>query len=103
MRIRRNCTSLTDFVFFSSIIARQLENRGYNKVFLDKVFSMVYNLKKRDLLEYKQKRQHKDRNDFFFKHTFDKNILNMNSILYKSFELFKNGNYYNKYLDNYKN
>ena len=30
-------------------------------------------------------------NDILFKHTFDKNILNMNSLLHKSFNTFKNG------------
>ena len=102
IRIRRNCSNFTDYVYFSGILTDQLQNRGYELKHLNKVFTMVANLKQRDLVQYKQKKKFGSENDIFFKSSFDRNLLNVNQIIKISFDNFKidkdylnNNSYYN--------
>jgi hypothetical protein len=85
IRLRRICTFSSDFVYYSSILRKQLINRGYSSRLLDKVFNMVFKLNRLDLLSYKTKEK-LDFNKIFYKSTFDKNIANFNYIFKNSFE-----------------
>jgi hypothetical protein len=89
IRIRRICSEISDFIYFSSIIRKQLLNRGYDKILIDKIFTMVLKLDREELIKYKDKK-HIDFEKFFYvKWEFDINILNFKKIAHRAFESFK--------------
>jgi hypothetical protein len=85
IRLRRICSYDSDFMLYSSILKNHLVKRGYNIYHLNKVFNMVFKLKRIDLLEYKDK-SIINPDKIIFRNTFDKNILNFNSIFKESWE-----------------
>jgi hypothetical protein len=90
IRIRRICTNLTDFVYFSSVLIRNLTNRGYDKTLLDKIFTMVMNLDRERLLQYKNKQKSIDfTKTYVFKNIFDKNAEDMKYAVKTAFNNLK--------------
>ena len=55
IRIRRICSEKNDYFYFSMVLTRQLEKRGYNKNLIDKILMMVLRLDRDNLIEYKVK------------------------------------------------
>ena len=90
IRIRRICSKYNDFIYFTSIIKKQLLERGYDFNTINKVFTMVSNLDKEKLLLYKDKKNLDYKNNFIFKTVFDLNLYNQADIIKKSFENLKN-------------
>jgi hypothetical protein len=98
IRIRRICTFLCDYLYFSNIISNRLLKRGYDKSLIWKNLTMVANIKRDSLLEYKPKKQEIDfEKSFIFKYEFNKNISNFKEIIKKAFNSFKEN--HTKYRD----
>jgi len=85
IRYRRICSSLSDFLYFSSIISGQFQKRGYDVYSVNKTIRMVANLDRNNLIKYKEKNKLFDDNTFKFKIEFDKNLININEIIKNSF------------------
>ena len=97
IRLRRICSNINDFCFFSLKIISHLLARGYNLKILLKTFNMVLDLDRYELLKYKIKDCNiKENNIIYFRNYFDFNVLNFNSILKKAFDCFINKNEKNK-------
>jgi hypothetical protein len=92
IRIRRICSWTNDYVFFSSLITKQLVTRGYDLNNIDKIFTMVLRLDRNDLIKYKNKRKLDFDKNFIIKNDFDKNILNFKEVFNKAFLNFKKEN-----------
>ena len=93
IRIRRICTFLSDYLYFSNIISNRLVKRGYEKSLIWKNQTMVANIKRESLLEYKPKNQKIDfEKSFIFKYEFNKNISNFKEVVKKAFNSFKEKN-----------
>lgn len=90
IRLRRICTRFNDFIYFTSIITKQLLNRGYELTTINKVFNMVSRLDRKELLIYKGKKSIDFNNNFIFKIKYDSNLANQEYILKKAFQNFKN-------------
>ena len=86
IRIRRICSSFIDYIYFSENLTNKLLSRGYKLPLLNKIFNMVANLDRIKLLEYKTKSNNNFKNSIPFKLEFDKNVINFNEILSRSFE-----------------
>ena len=89
IRFKRICSSFNDFIFISTIVIRQFLKRGYNRKLIYKIFSMVSNLNRESLLDYKVRDTLLNNNTFIFKTQFDNNIINLNEIIKKSFNSIK--------------
>lgn len=96
IRLRRICTHIYDFVFYSLKLTDQLLDRGYNLTKINKAFNMVFKLERDKLIEYKTKNI-QDKRIVNFKIDFDKNIKNFNKVFQKAinktakkFEVFSN-------------
>jgi hypothetical protein len=90
IRIRRICTHLTDFVYFSSVLIKNLTNRGYDKSLLDKIFTMVMNLDREKLLQYKTRKNSIDfSKNLIFRNTFEKNAKDVKKALKSAFNNLK--------------
>lgn len=85
IRLRRICSFYSDFIYYSSVLKRQLIFRGYEARIIDKTFNMVSNLERSELLKYKSKNNFIKNDSLFFKINFDKNILNFRNIFEKAF------------------
>lgn len=92
IRLRRICTELNDYMYFSSILTFHLVSRGYDYIHINKVFSMVMSLDRRDVLEYKVRDNFKVRDTIYFRNVYNKNILNFNEIIKNAFNSFKSEN-----------
>jgi len=91
IRLRRICSNLSDFCYFSLKIISHFLSRGYNLKTLLKTFNMVLDLDRSVLLEYKDKNcNEKTNNIIYFRNYFDFNILSFSSILKKAFDCFIN-------------
>jgi len=90
IRYRRICSSLSDFLYFASIVSRQFQKRGYDLNSINKTIRMVANLDRLNLIKYKERNKKFDENTFIFKTEFDKNIVNINEIIKNSFSSLKN-------------
>ena len=89
IRIRRICSEISNFIYFSSIIRKQLLNRGYDKILIDKIFTMVLKLDREKLIQYKDKKYIDFENFFYVKWEFDINIVNFKELAHRAFESFK--------------
>jgi hypothetical protein len=89
IRYRRICSFLNDFIYMATLVSRQFIKRGYNKKLIYKIFSMVTDLDRNSLLEYKEKDNTLNKNTFIFKTVFDKNMININEIIRNSFKYLK--------------
>lgn len=88
-RVRRNNSSLVDYYYHGSVIVSQLVKRGFNFYDVKKVMNMIGTLNRSSLLEYKSKVDSEMSNNIIFKTTFDFNLPNLNSIIYKCFDGIK--------------
>jgi len=66
IRLRRICSDIDDFYFFSLKIISYLLARGYNIKTLIKTFNMVLDLDRYELLKYKDKDYNIKKNDIIF-------------------------------------
>jgi len=66
IRLRRICSDIDDFYFFSLKIISYLLARGYNIKTLIKTFNMVLDLDRYELLKYKDKDYNIKENDIIF-------------------------------------
>ena len=71
IRIKRICSSYSDFLFFSRKLTDQLLKRGYVKNVIFKVIRTISNIDRIKLLPYKPKSDRFDKNNIFFKFPFD--------------------------------
>jgi hypothetical protein len=85
IRIRRICSSYSDYLYFSTQLIKQLESRGYEYKFLSKIRFIIGSIEREKLLPYKPKLD-KQENLLRFKLTFDHNYLDLNKDLRMSFE-----------------
>jgi hypothetical protein len=92
IRFKRICSFLNDFIFIATIVSRHFIKRGYNKKLINKILSMVSNLDRDTLLEYKVRNNILDNKTFIFKSQFDKNLININEIIRNSFNSLKDSN-----------
>jgi hypothetical protein len=92
IRARRICSNFNDFIYFGSCISKQLMDRGYDRILIDKNFRMVSKLDRNELLLYKNKKSIDFNKNFILRNTFDNNILNFNKIAHKAFSSFKENN-----------
>ena len=98
IRVRRICSEISDFIYFSSVIKEQLVHRGYERILINKIFTMVLRLDREDLIIYKEKKNIDFENNFYIKNEFDVNILNIQENVTNAFKVFKQNN--PKYKDN---
>ena len=89
MRPRRICSKYSDFLFFSRLIMNQLLNRGYDYSSLRKILNMVSNLKRLDLVYYKEKKKFLKTDEIFFKFPFEMSFLNLEKFIFRTFNNIK--------------
>jgi hypothetical protein len=95
IRIRRNCSDLVDYLYFSNIYLYHFLKRGYSYINFCKISHMIALLNRDSLLSYKVK--NKKTFPPFTIHgnsTFDKNLLNFNNFMKDSFNSLKNESEY---------
>ncbi len=85
IRIRRNCTELSDFFLYSNIYLKHFLSRGYNFKTLCKTISMISNLDRNDLLKYKNRSYIVNNNEIISKFPFDLNTTYYTKIINESF------------------
>jgi hypothetical protein len=88
LRIRRICSKTEDYIYFSLLLSKYLVSRGYDLKYINKIFTMVLNLKRNDLLRYKEKNNSKRNDLIYFGVKFNNGISNLNDIVRKSFNKF---------------
>jgi hypothetical protein len=85
IRIRRICSSFSDYLYFSRLLTSQLASRGYKFSFLRKVSNMVSNLDRDSILQYKDKNLNsKFVDNIFFQLCYSMNLPNVKDILENS-------------------
>ena len=99
IRIKRICSNLNDYFYFSRKIISQLLSRGYNFQELRKISHSISLLDRNSLLPYKEKKKLELGNSLFFNLFFDKNMLKCHEIINNCFKSFKLNN---KWLTDYK-
>ena len=87
-------THLSDYITFSDIISERLITRGYDRDLIFKIFTMVTNLDRDSLIEYKNNQNFQSKRIDFkknlvIKNSFDKNIVNFKEIANVAFENLK--------------
>ena len=95
IRIRRNCTNLNDFLYFSNIYLYYFLKRGYSFINWCKVSHTIALLNRDDLLNYKIKS--KKTFPLYTMHgnsIFDKNLSNFNDVIINNFDKLKEENVY---------
>ena len=92
IRAKRICSKLINFIYFGSVISDQLKSRGYDKVLIDKIFTMVSRLDRDSLLLYKNKKSINFENTFLLRNKYDNNVCNFKEIAQKAFNSFKDEN-----------
>jgi hypothetical protein len=65
-----------------------IKKSGYDLKYINKIFTMVLNLKRNDLLRYKEKNNSKRNDLIYFGVKFNNGISNLNDIVRKSFNKF---------------
>ncbi len=77
MRVKKNCSSFLDYLYFSTLILNQLLLCGYEFNFLMKVLNTVDRIDRKTLMPYKNKNENIFlKNDvLIFKLPYDFNIL----------------------------
>jgi len=85
IRIRRICSSIIDYYYFSSMIAIQLKSRNYDYKVVCKMINTIAKLDRNYLLKYKVKSSFK--NDcIFLTKLFDFNLISLNKNLYNNLD-----------------
>ncbi len=80
-RIRRICTYLEDYFFYSGLISEYLVLRGHKKIDLRKVRFTIAQIDRNILIPYKNKNNFNlDKNTILFKEPFDTCIRNFKDI-----------------------
>ena len=100
IRIRRICTYLSDYLYYSSKLIFQLVSRGYNYKILRKICFTFGNLKRDYILPYRNKELNQKIFDksLFFKVPFLSNYKNIKDIILDSFYSLKSkSNYFTDY------
>ena len=91
IRVRRSCSEDFDFFFFSRLLVSQLKKRGYCHYFLMNVVRRVSNLNRKTLLPYKKNKSlSNSKNKNFFVMPFNNSNIDINRIIYNSFNSFIN-------------
>jgi hypothetical protein len=95
IRIRRICTSFTDYLFFSSKICDQLINRGYNRLAVEKTARLVAKLDRIKLLPYKKKDTlfNKNNENLIFSFPYEKNANAIKTAFNSAFNSISNKEY----------
>ena len=65
IRLRRNCSLFSTFIYYSEILTKQLVGRGYSLTHINKVFHMVANLDRNKLIQYREKKSLKFNDSIF--------------------------------------
>jgi hypothetical protein len=89
IRARRICSDYNKFIYFASIISKQLMERGYEKSLIDKTFFMVIKLDRNKLLLYKQKKPINFNETFIIRSNFENSIINTKKLAHRAFDNFK--------------
>ena len=84
-RIRRICSSFSDYLYFSRILIKQLVSRGYDFHTICKVSRMVANLDRNSIIAYKNKDTPFAVNKIFFKLSYNFNYLNLEKTFMNSY------------------
>ena len=91
IRVRRNCTNLSDYFYFSNIYIYHFLKKGYDFINLCKISDMIARLDRNELIKYKNKTSLINNTlsiPTFL--TFDKNFNNHQQIISDSFSSIKN-------------
>ena len=92
--VRKNCSSFLDYLYFSSLILKQLFLCGYELDFLIKVLNTVNNIDRKTLITYKNKNNNIFYNNetLLFKLPYDFNIIH-NKASFDKIKTFFNETY----------
>ena len=95
LRVRRNCSDLTDYLYFSNIYCYYYCKRGYSFINFCKISNSIAKLDRQKLLIYKEKKKkYYPSFSMHGKSVFDKNLTNLNSIITNNFNTVKQDQYY---------
>ena len=98
IRVRRNCTELNDFLFFSNIYLYHFLTRGYSFINFCKIIKTISLVNRNSLLNYKIKNKKSYPN--FTMHgnsIYDKNLTNLNNVIINNFNFLKNESCYSNF------
>ena len=100
IRVRRICTDLTDYLYYSSLFAIQFIKKGYEKNRVYKIARMVGDLNRDKLIPYKSKQNNFDFFEkIFFKLPFSFNYLNVEKFFYN---YNKDSDCFSSFFENYR-
>ena len=85
IRIKRICTNFSDFLYFSFKLKTHLLMRGYNSKLFNKLFNIINNCKREDLLPYKDKKSIDFNNKLYLKLSYDNSCDFIKPIIKNSF------------------
>jgi len=89
LRIKKICTFLTDYLFFSRKLLFQLMSRGYKYDELRKIKNCVNCLKRSDILQYRKRKKFYLGENIIFLMEFDLNYIDLKKSLYQIFNQLK--------------
>jgi len=97
IRLRRICSIFSDYLYFSRKLILQLLTRGYNIELLLHTFRIVCNMKRLNLLQYKEKKKNSCGKKIFFKFPYDNNMNCLDTVFNTAFNSIASVNFLTKY------
>ena len=88
IRVRRSCSEIIDFYYFSRLLIFQLIQKGYTFYFLICIVRKIAEIKRATLLPYK-KRENPFQESLFFVIPFNKTNVSIDEIIHNSFNNLK--------------
>ena len=92
IRVRKNCSDLNDYFYYSNKFYINFKKRGYDIKNLTKICNTVARLDRKELLKYKNRNNYIKQNYLVSNIYFDKNIYNFSNLLKNSFNNIKKEN-----------
>jgi hypothetical protein len=89
IRIRKNCSDLNDYFYYSNKFYINFKKRGYDIKTLTKICNTVARLDRKELLKYKKRNNYIKQNYIVSNIYYDKNICNFNDNLKNCFNNIK--------------
>jgi hypothetical protein len=91
IRVRRICSETYDFFYFARLLISQLIQRGYSYSYLLTIIRNIFELNREDILPYKKKNDLSklDNNSIFFVIPFNRSNIQVNKLIYNSFNSLK--------------
>jgi hypothetical protein len=92
IRVRKNCSDLNDFFYYSNKYYINFKKRGYDTKKLIKTCNTIARLDRKELLKYKKRNNYYKQNYLLSNIYFDQNIYNFQDLLKNSFNNIKKEN-----------